>query len=210
MQRKWMASAFVAVFALGLGAGKVFSQDEQGGGGQGGAEQGGPTPEQMQAWMDYMTPGDAHKRMAAQNGEWTIASKIWMAGPDGPAEETTGQAKFRMMLGNRYQVQEYTGIAMGMPFQGFGVNAFDNATKEYVGTWFDTFGTGAMVTRGKADDKGVITTEGDIVEPSGGTMHVRQVVTPKGDDSFVLEMYMSGGPMPAEAKWMELTYTRKK
>ena len=36
---------------------------------------------EMKAWMEYMTPGDMHKLLAQQEGEWTTESKMWMVDP---------------------------------------------------------------------------------------------------------------------------------
>jgi len=38
---------------------------------------------------------------------------------------------------------------MGMPFEGMGLDGYDNASKEYISIWIDNMGTGIMYMKGK-------------------------------------------------------------
>lgn len=204
MKIRSMVLALAAVFGLGVGAGSVFSQDEGGAGG-------GPDEAMMKAWQEYMTPGKEHEQMAAEAGTWTVASKMWMGGPDAPAEESTASATFKMVLGGRYQMQEFSGATSGMPFEGLALVGFDNATKEFTSVWVDSMGTGTFVSKGKRGEDGVITLTGDMVDPTGNAMKTRTLLTKKGADSFFMEMFVTHPMAPdQEAKMMELSYTRQK
>jgi hypothetical protein len=97
------------------------------------ASSGAPSEADQAAWMAYMTPSDVHKKLAGDVGEWTAAGKVWM-GPGAPPTEITGKSSIRMILGGRYQVMDYSGDMMGMPFEGIAFTAFDNATKEFIST----------------------------------------------------------------------------
>jgi len=199
------------VFGLGWTAGQVFSQD---GGMEGKKPEkpapAGPTPEEMEAWMKAATPGEPHKRMASREGTWDTTSKYWM-GPDAPPAESKGSAKFRMIFGGRYQIQEYTGDMMGMPFEGMSIGGYDNTKKKYFSTWIDSMGTGAMNSEGVADDKGVITESGVMLDPaSGKECKMRMVLTDKDKDTMYFEMFVDDGKGKGEMKCMELTYTRRK
>jgi hypothetical protein len=209
MKNHGIAAAFVAVFGLGIGAASVFSQEappakEEPAGG----EAASPSPEQQAAWMKYMTPSEAHKKMAADVGEWTAATKMWMA-PDAPPADMTGKASIRMILGGRFQVMDFSGSMMGMPFEGFALTAFDNATKEYTSTWADSMGTGLFVAKGKADDKGVVTLRGDMIDPmTGKPMAMREVTYSRDADTMVMELHMKPSAEAPEFKMMEIVYTR--
>ena len=203
----------VAVFGLGWGAGQVFSQDA-GGEKKPEAEkpaEGGPSAEEMAAWVKYMTPGEPHKKMAALTGDWVSKGKFWMK-PDAPPTESAGTSSFKMVYNGLYQVQEYKGAMMGMPFEGTGVMAFDNASKKYVGVWYDSMSTGLMYMEGSADATGkVVTMSGQFADPMDGKpCALRMVTTDKDADTFLFEMYAKKASDPAEAKCMEMTYTRKK
>lgn len=217
MRKAWLVVAVVALVGLGLGAGRAASQDMGGEGkevkgqeGSGGTPAPGPSPEEMVAWVKYMTPGPEHEKLAGVTGEWNAAVRMWMM-PGAPVIESTGSAKFRMVFGGRYQVQEFTGTMGGMPFEGMSVVGFDNAKKEYVSTWIDSSGTGIILARGKADDKGVVTRAGKMTNPMmTADYDTREVITLKDKDTMVFEWFMSGGSYKEEFRLMEITYTRKK
>ena len=175
-----------------------------------GGAAGEPSAEEMAAWEKYMTPGPEHARMAAQEGSWLVTGKMWMGGPDAPAAETVGTAGFRMILGGRYQVQDYAATVAGMEFQGLAVTGFDNATKQYTSTWMDSLGTGTTTTHGTAAADGVLHFTGDMTDPNARTIRMREVLTEQDADTMVMEMYMSGGEFKREVKFMELTYKRIK
>jgi hypothetical protein len=115
-----------------------------------------------------------------------------------------------MILGGRYEEQQYHGSAMGMEFDGLSLTGFDNATREYVGVWIDSMGTGMTVSRGPADAQGVIRMTGEMVDPRARKFAVREVFSEKGRDAFLMEMFIKGPDFPDEFKMMEMTYTRKR
>jgi hypothetical protein len=211
MRKGWMAFAAVGLVGLGFTAGQVMSQDMGGGEKKdpAGGDAGQPSPEEAAAWMKYMTPGPEHEQMAAMTGDWNASVKMWMD-PKAPATESAGTAKFRMIFGGRYQVQEFSGSMMGMPFEGFGIGGFDNALKEHFGTWCDSMGTGIMLARGKADEKGVVTCTGTMTDHVAKPYDIREVITHKDKDTMIFEMYIKGGEHKEEVRMMEITYTRKK
>jgi len=218
MSMRLVVAASFIVFGLGWTAGQVFSQD---GGMEGGkpapakeeekkpAPQ-GPSPEEEAAWMKAMTPGEQHKKMATREGTWDTAGKFWMD-PAQPPTESKGVAKFKMVLGGRFEMQDYAGDMMGMPFQGIGIAGYDNVRKKHVSTWMDTMGTGIMVLEGTEDEKGVIHLSGTMADPmTGKDCKVRMDIGDKDKDSMQLEMFVDDGKGKGEAKCMELIYTRRK
>jgi hypothetical protein len=204
------------VFGLGWSANRVFSQD---GGMEGkkpapkeGEKPAAPamSPEEMASWEKAMTPGEPHKKMAAHDGDWESAGKMWMA-PDQPPVEFKGTAKFHMIFGGRYQIQEVKSEMMGMPFEGMGLSGYDNIKKKYFSTWIDSMGTGIMTCEGTADEKGTITQTGMMTDPATGTDCKVRMVFPAGDkDSITFEMYVDDGKGKGEMKCMEMKYSRVK
>ena len=215
MRKGWLAVATVAVFGLGWTSGQVFSQDKEGEGKPKPPEEGAPPAmseedmKEMEAMMKAGTPTDPHKKMASMDGEWVVTGKSWM-GPDKTPIEFTGTAKNRMLFDGRYQVQEFDSAFMGMPFQGFGLNGYDNMTKEYVSIWTDSMSTCVMVMRGKDDGKGVVSMSGEFVDGMGRTQTMRMSEKTVDKDTYVFEMHNKSPKFPAEFKCMEMTYKRKK
>src|SRR5690606_1048638 len=162
----------------------------------------------QKAWEAYMTPGEPHKRMAAEEGKWNDELTFWM-GPDASPEKATATEEVKMIMGGRYQVSTTTGEMMGMPFEGRGTLAYDNATNEYISTWIDNMGTGLSVMRGKYDEVSKSTTlTSTIVDPmTGKEKQMKQVYTIIDENTRKMEMFETaqGG---GEYKNMEIVMKR--
>jgi len=164
---------------------------------------------EAKAWEAYATPGEAHKMMAAEVGSWTNDMTMWH-GPDSPSEKATSTAEVKMILGGHYQETNYKGNMMGMPFEGRGTLAFDNAKKEYVSTWIDNMGTGMMVVKGtmNADGK-TMELKGEMVDPvSGKPVPVREMYTIVDANTRKMEMFDTKNGK--EYKMLEIVMKRKK
>ncbi len=159
--------------------------------------------------MAAMTPGEHHRHLDSMAGSWNTKFKLWMD-PSQPPMESAGTAEAKWILDGRYLESVHKGNMMGMPFEGHGLEGYDNLAKEYVGTWVDNMGTGIMVSKGKCSDGGKVHTGiGDTLDPmTGKATKVRMVTTAVDAKSYRMEMYMTpqGG---SEFKSMEMVATRK-
>lgn len=158
----------------------------------------------QKAWEAYMTPGEAHKRMAADEGKWNDEITFWM-GSDAPPQKTQGTEEIKMIMGGRYQVSNFSGEMMGQPFEGRSTLAYDNATNEYISTWIDNMGTGLSVTRGKYNEetKSSIMT-GSMIDPmTGKEKQTREIFTIVDDNTRKLEMFETAAD-GKERKTMEM------
>ncbi|NIO85798.1 MAG: DUF1579 domain-containing protein [Candidatus Aminicenantes bacterium] len=164
----------------------------------------------MANWMKYATPGQAHQFLAKQEGEWEMASKVWMQ-PGAPPAESTGKAHGKMILGGRYLQLHHHGTMMGLPFEGVAIVAYDNHLKKFISIWIDNMGTGVSQSTGTLDDTGkVLTEQGEMYDAmSGHNLKMKTVTTQFSNDKFTMVMYhaMADGK---EFKSMEMVYTRKK
>jgi hypothetical protein len=162
----------------------------------------------MKAWMSYMTPGDLHKMLAKDDGEWSEEITLWME-PGAPPAKSVATATNRMILGGRYQESKHTGNFMGMPFEGYSITGYDNAKKIFVNSWVDNMGTGIMFMEGKWDEKTkTIHFTGKTTDPSTGKdVSVREVFTMIDNNKQKMEMFMTQGGK--EYKSMEIVFTRK-
>jgi hypothetical protein len=183
----------VVIFAAAaLNPSSLFAQDES-----------------MQKWMEYMTPGDMHKMLAAHTGAWNAKTTFWMA-PGGEPTNSEATANGEMIMGGRYLMSKFKGNMWGMPFEGLSIEGYDNATKMFNSSWVDNMGTGIMLMTGKYDEttKQIVYT-GKTVDPiSGNYVDVRQVVKYNSDGSMLMEMY-GPGPDGKEFKTMEITFTKQ-
>ena len=173
------------------------------------AQEGMDQNEQMNAWMEYMTPGDMHNWLAASDGEWNTVSRWWMDPSVEEPMESEGTAKFEMILGGRYQKSTHYGEVMGMPMEGINLIGYDNATQEFTAIWIDNMGTGTAVAKGKFDEESqAVILNGSMVDPmTKSEMSFKQVYKVIDDNHQMVELYMTDGDQ--EFKSMEIEMTRQ-
>jgi hypothetical protein len=175
-----------------------------------GKKQGGQMDpqEMMELWKQTATPGEPHKLFATLAGSWATQTKEWME-PGKPPVESSGTAEMKMLLDGRFLYQEFTGRLMGQPFNGIGIDGYDNMTKTYVTAWMDSMGTGIFMMQGTASPDGkTITLRGAHPEPGGGKMTHRAVWKILDDSNQIFEMY-GAHHGHKELKVLEITYRRK-
>jgi len=167
--------------------------------------------EQMQKmYEEAAKPGAPHAMIAKGAGQWNCTIKAWM---DPSAEPMTskGTEQSEMIFGGRYLRSHFQGTMMDRPYEGMGTLGYDNAKKKYVGTWFDSMGTGIMAFEGDYNEQSKeMVCHGSYVDPlSGKETHTKLVTRFVSDDEHLFEMW---GPDPTgrDVKWMEITYKRAK
>lgn len=200
MKRSTLVAALCSCFLL---ASVAHAQDKPKGGG---------APPDMKAMEEAMmkaaTPGPHHKVLGKTVGDWTYTNKFWM----GPGEPMTsdGTMHAEWLLDGRYVQSVYKGSMGGMPFEGRGVDGYDNVTNKYVGSWIDNMGTGVMTSTGTCDAAGnVCTYMSESSDPMTGAKSTSKMVLTLGEGTFKMEMFMKD-PSGAEMKSMELVATKKK
>lgn len=173
--------------------------------------------EMMKKWQELNALGPQHKEMAKAVGKYEALTRMWMA-PDAPPMESKGSAEFELVLGGRYIQQKFhcPGIDMGTgkpePFDGLGLEGYDNFRKQYVSTWADSMSTSILYMTGTPDESGnVVTYTGKTDDPMTGQKDkpVKMVLRKISDDKAVWEMY-DRTPDGQEFKAMEIEYTRQK
>ena len=166
------------------------------------------TADEQKAWMDYMTPGEIHKMLARSAGDWKEDVTTWMK-PGAASTTSSATAKMEMIMGGRYLQTTHKGNFSGMPFEGVGILAYDNAAKKFISTWIDNMGTGLMTLEGKWDNNTKsIEFKGKDVDPlTGKDLDVREVFKIIDDNNQVVEMY--GVQDGKEYKSMQIKFTRQ-
>jgi hypothetical protein len=162
----------------------------------------------MELWKQLGTPGEPHKLFATLAGSWATTTKEWME-PGKPAIESSGTAEMKMLLDGRFLYQEFNGQMMGQPFNGIGIDGYDNLRKKYVTAWMDSMGTGIFMMEGTAGADGkTITLRGSHPEPGGGKMTHRAIWKIIDANNQTFDMYGAHHGQK-EMKMMEITYQRK-
>lgn len=170
--------------------------------------------EMMKKWMEYATPGDAHKRLEFMLGKWDCEVKWWMEGMPEPMVSTS-TCEIKWMFDGRFLQQDVSGPAEGpegKPFKGLGFFGYDNAKKQYNMIWFDNMGTGIMMGYGKYDEASkTLNYAGEYADPMSGNQNKkwRSVFKVESDDKFTYETFTSGAD-GKEYREALITYTKTK
>ncbi len=160
----------------------------------------------MAAMQKAAAPGEHHRFLAGMEGDWGLASKVWM-GPDAPPMESLGSSKKTMIMDGRYLQEETKGEMMGNAFHGRAISAFDNTAGEFIGTWIDSMSTTIAVVRGQREGD-TLEMHGEYLDPmSKQMMKVRYVTRVVNDDKHIFQYFMTMPGAP-ESKSMEIEYTR--
>jgi len=165
----------------------------------------------FEAMRKAATPGPFHKKLEPLNGSWTWTSKFWVDPAKSP-KEGTGSSERKWILGGRFLAEDVNSKEIfGAPFQGFGLNGYDNIQKKYVTVWTDSLTTAVSTGTGTVDETGkVFTFHNEVSDPiTGQKIKGRDVVKIIDDTKHVMEMYKVG-PEGKEVKVMEITFTKKK
>ncbi|MBA2432117.1 MAG: DUF1579 domain-containing protein [Chthoniobacterales bacterium] len=182
------------------------------------AQPGAPDMQQMMAMMMEMgKTGENHKVLASMAGDWTYTLKMWMD-PKAPPQESKGTSTRKAIMDGRYFIAEHTGKFQmpgpdgkmkDMDFKGMAIEGYDNAKKKFVSSWIDNMSTMIMNAEGTYDAASkTFNYNAQCQMMPGKTTNIREVIKIVDNDHHTFEWYddMHG----AEAKTMEISYTRKK
>ncbi len=162
----------------------------------------------MAAWQKAMAPGAGHARLEQFVGTWDTKMTFVME-PGATPEISQGTSEHRFVLGGRYLEERLEATAMGMRFEGLGYTGYDNARKQYVGTWMDNFSTGIMGVAGvgKATDRKM---ESETVgfDPFGKRIRFDTKILVQDHDHHTYEMWAKA-PGGRRFRTMTVEYTRK-
>lgn len=133
------------------------------------------TPEEKFARIS--SPGEHHAHLGRQAGEWEAEIRIWAA-PETEPIVTPGVIESHWILGGRFLETTFRGELFGEPFEGKGVDGYDNYAKKYVGTWRDNLGTLTLLFKGECTDDGTVRTMmADLTDPISGKALRNKAVT---------------------------------
>ena len=171
----------------------------------------GWTAEDMQACIQAGTPGKMHEYLAKGVGTRAGKTTMWM-GPGGEAMKSECTSTVSTMLDGHYVKTELAGEMPGMgPYNGFGINGFDNVTQKFVATWVDNHGTGIMNGTGElsADGKALTITYTANCPVTRKPIPIRQIETTTGPTAKTLEMWSVEPKSGKEYKMMSIEFTKK-
>ena len=154
-------------------------------------------------------PGPEHEVLKMDVGTWDAVVEFVPA-PGAPPTTSKGIEVNKLGCGGLCLISDFTGEAMGNPFQGHGVLTWDAGKKKYVGSWTDSMSMGLAMTEATYDaatKKWSGWMEGP--DMTGKVMKVRNVVDVKDANNRVMTAFATG-PDGKEMQVMKITYTKRK
>jgi hypothetical protein len=150
-------------------------------------------------------PGPEHAVLKLDEGAWdaTLEFKV----PGAPPSTSKGVETNTVGCGGLCLVTDFKGEAMGSPFHGHGVAAYDGLKKKYTGAWTDSMSMGVFTSEASYDAAKKVMT-GTMEGPdmmTGQVTKMKSVVEWKGPDTRV---FILSGPDGTEM--MRITYKRRK
>lgn len=157
-------------------------------------------------------PLPEHKILAADEGTWDATIRMYAGGPDAEPSVSKGREVNEVLPGGLWVLSKFEGDFGGMKMYGRGQFGYDPAKKKYIGTWLDSTSTVLSMLEGEYDARTkTMTFAGDGYDPVQKVKFTQKMVTKTRDDGsrvFTLSMKFEG--QPAEAKFLEITYTKRK
>jgi len=210
MKARWLVLALAAVAATFAWTNAARSGDDE--------KKDGAAPEfsademqkQMEAWIESLKPGESHKRLERFVGEWNVEMKMYPGGPGSEPMVTKGTSKIKWILGDRYLEEEFKGSMMGQPYEGRGLQGYNNTRNMYEATWASSMDTHIYTMKGTwPPDSNVINLYGEMDEPTlnvyGRTVNYRTTIIDKDHHKFEI-FDLAARP---DYKVIEITYTRQ-
>lgn len=148
-------------------------------------------------------PGPEHKLLQESEGTWDAVVK-------GGPQESKCVAIMKMTCGGLWLVSEFRGDFGGAPFEGRGLDGYDQDKKKYVGVWVDSMTSGYMTFEGTYDEKTKsLTSYGEGKGPDGNPAKFKAVTkhTDKDHQTFIMSLV---GPDGNDIPLMTIEYTRRK
>lgn len=158
---------------------------------------------------DPTKPGPEHASLTKRAGEYTRVVKF-LGQPGAAGAPFTGTAKFSVVLGGRFLLEESTDTVFGRPVEGMRLYGYNNVTKQYEMVRMYTMSTGITIMTGTSKDGGkTIDFTGSSDTSAMGKMPLQAQLRQVDDDQLVVTLSTTG-PDGKESAFQETTYTRKK
>jgi hypothetical protein len=153
--------------------------------------------------QELQKPGPEHEKLKQFEGTWDAVMK--MAG-----QESKATATYKSILGGMWLASDFKGDLGGMPFEGHGVDGYDQTKKKYVGVWFDSLTSAPLRFEGNYDPKTkLMVMTGESVGADGQPQKFKNTTEHKDKDHFTFKMYMVQ-PGGKEDLAFTIEYTRRK
>ncbi|HEV2617755.1 MAG TPA: DUF1579 family protein [Candidatus Acidoferrales bacterium] len=161
------------------------------------------------ARADSTKPGAPHASLAKLAGNYTRVIKF-IGQTGAAAAPSSGTAKFSVVLGGRFLLEESEDTVFGRPVGGLRIYGYNNVTKQYEMARMYTMSTGITMMKGTSSDGGkTIAFAGDTDTSGANKMPLHAKFLQIDEDQFRVTL-STVGPDGKESAFQETDYKRKR
>lgn len=153
--------------------------------------------------QDFAKPGPEHEKLKELEGTWDAVM-------DFSGQKSKATAVYKSICGGMWMQSDFQGGVEGIPFQGHGLDGYDQNRKKYVGVWVDSLTSAPMNFEGdyEAGSKLLVMT-GESLGKDGKPQKFKNTTEFKDNDHFTFRMYMVQ-PDGKEQLSFTIEYSRRK
>ena len=147
-------------------------------------------------------PGPEHEKLKALVGTWDAVMKM-------QGQEMKATAVYKSCCGGMWLESTFQGDFAGMPFEGRGLDGYDQNKKKYVSVWVDSWTSTPMQLEGNFDPESkLLVMTGEARGDQGTLEKVKTTTEYKDKDHMIFRFYMVESGQNQEAFTIE--YSRRK
>ncbi|MDA0658753.1 MAG: DUF1579 domain-containing protein [Planctomycetota bacterium] len=147
-------------------------------------------------------PGPEHAILRELEGTWDAVVKM-------EGHESKATATYKMDLGGLWLISNFQGNFGGAPYQGHGIDGYDQARKKYVSYWFDSMTSAAMAFDGDYDaSTKTLTMSGEGPGPDGKPAKFKTITRNVDKNHHTFEM-LTVGKDGKDTSMMKIEYSRR-
>jgi hypothetical protein len=149
-------------------------------------------------------PGPEHEQLQKMAGTWDVTMKMAQA----PAP-MKGVSTAKMEMGGLWLVSDFKMDDPAFPFQGKGLDGYDQHKKKFVGIWVDSMSSAPMFMEGNLDAASKTMTMTGEAAHQGKPEKFKTVTKMTDDDHYTFQMFMVGAD-GKDTLAFTIEYVRKK
>lgn len=149
-------------------------------------------------------PGAEHAHLSAMVGTWDTVMEMG-------GQKFKGAATYKSICSGMWIASDFESELAGVPYQGHGMDGYDQLKKKYIGYWFDSMTSVPMSFEGNFDDDHkVLTMTGTSPGPDGKPQKFRSTTEMHGQDRMTFQMYIVTATSGKEELAFSIEYMRRK
>ena len=154
--------------------------------------------------QEPQTPGPEHAHLKGMVGNWDAVMEMG-------GQKSKASVVYKSICSGMWIANEFESEVGGAPYQGHGMDGYDQLKKKFIGYWFDSMTSAPLAFEGNFDaDHKVLTMTGTSPGQDGKPQKFRSTTEMKGPNQMSFKMFMTSVTDGKEELGFTIEYTRRK